>query len=88
MSPASTIAGMKQPVVNVKVDAPVINLPEQQAPVVNVAPAVVNITAPDHPPSVPSPSLVVNTGSNAKIIDLVRDDEGNVTGASVREASA
>ena len=87
---ADAIAGMKQPVVNVKVDAPVINLPEQAAPVVNVAAPVVNITAPEpppQPPAVPQPAPVIfSTASGAKLIELQRDEDGNVTGASVREA--
>lgn len=83
---ADAIAAMKQPIVNVQVDAPVINMPEQQAPVVNVAPAVVNISAPEPAAPAPASSLVVNTGSNPKVIELVRDTAGNVTGANVREA--
>jgi hypothetical protein len=75
---ADAIAALKPPVVNVKVDAPVVNVtvPEQQAA---PAPAPAQI--------VPQAPVVFNTAGGAKVIELQRDDAGNVTGASVKEAA-
>ena len=71
---ADAIAALKPPVVNTKVE---------------IHPGAIQVTMPEAAPVyAPPQSLVVNTGSNAKIIDLVRDSAGNVTGAEMRELQA
>lgn len=94
-SPAPVInVTVPEPVVNVQVDAPQINVtvPEQPAPIVNVTPAPitvqapqVNVTVPEQP-AAPAPSVTLNTGTNGRVINLVRDGQGNITGATVEGA--
>jgi hypothetical protein len=52
------------------------------APVVNVAAPIVNI-----PSQQQMPPIVVNTAAGAKVIDLVKDSAGNITGATVSETT-
>jgi hypothetical protein len=88
---AEAIASIKPPVVNVDVAAPVINIPEQAAPVVtvegstiNVSPPAVTVTIPEAPPAA-APSVTLNTGTGGRVINLVRDESGSISGATVSE---
>ncbi|MDO8940893.1 MAG: hypothetical protein Q7U98_17195 [Methylicorpusculum sp.] len=86
-------AGLQaQPAPNITVEAPVINVtvPEQPPAQITVEAPVVNVTVPEAQPVVNQPQqpVVINTGSNGKIIDLVRDANGAVTGANVRESNS
>lgn len=72
-----------QPIINVTV-------PEQAPPVVNVTSPQITVEAPIVNVSVPEQSapvgqpITVNTGGG-KVIDLVRDKNGTVTGATARD---
>ncbi|MBS3953630.1 MAG: hypothetical protein KGZ88_11840 [Methylomicrobium sp.] len=88
-APVINISVPEQPPAQLNMSAPIINVtvPEQPPAQITVEAPVVNVTLPENPQAVNQPQqpVVINTGSNGKIIDLVRDASGAVTGASVRE---
>jgi hypothetical protein len=84
---------------NITIEGATINVPEQPAPIVNISPAAitvespvvnvtpapVNVTMPESAPMA-APSVTLNTGTGGKVINLVRDAGGSITGATVADS--
>lgn len=84
---------------NITIEGATINVPEQPAPVVNISPAAITVEAPvvnvtpgpvnvTMPESAPpaAPSVTLNTGTGGRVINLVRDSGGSITGATVSDS--
>ena len=72
------------PVINVA--APIVNMPEQPAPTINIAPAAVNISPPAITVNMPEQqpaNVTVNNVDGKKTISIQRDAEGNIISGSV-----
>lgn len=63
------------------IPAPVINV---AAPVVNIPAPVVNVTMPDQQAQQVQP-IVLNTGTNGKVIQFTKDKQGKISGATINE---
>lgn len=86
-SPVINITVPEQPPAQITINPPQITV---EAPQVTVNPPQVTVEAPQitvEAAPVPAPApITLNTGAGARVIDLVRDGDGRVTGAAVREA--
>ena len=71
------------------IEASIAAMPTQQ-PVINVTPAItiepqhINVTMPEQQP-VSTPNVTLNTGTGGKVVSLVRDHTGAISGATVKE---
>jgi hypothetical protein len=77
---------------NITIEGATINVPEQPAPMVNIAPAAITVEAPTINVATPevtppaAPNVTLNTGTGGKVISLVKDKSGAITGATVKES--